>query len=367
MSGDPYPLETNQDKSFQGSVVVGIGFVLEPQEAKALMEKDPRNKDVLFPYLNGQDLNYNPDQTPSRWVINFFDWPLERGRRGSWEEASKGQRRAWKRSGEVPVDYPHPVAADYPDCLKIVRERVKPERDAVRRKAHRKYWWHYGDKRPALYQAIVPMQRILVTPRVSKYLNLVLVPVGMVYSEQVVVFTLDSYASFAYLQSSIHEMWTRGYASTFGQGLRYTPRDVLDNYAFVDPDKIVEDIGNIYYVHRHQIMLDRQEGLTDTYNRFHDPEESAADIARLRELHMEMDRAVAAAYGWEDLALGHGFHETQQGVRFTIDQDVRWEVLDRLLELNHARHEEEVREAAREKGNGGKRKQEVDERQLGLF
>ncbi len=50
-----------------------MGFVLTPEEAQALIEKDPRNKDVLFPYLNGQDLNSNPDQSPSRWVINFHD------------------------------------------------------------------------------------------------------------------------------------------------------------------------------------------------------------------------------------------------------------------------------------------------------
>jgi hypothetical protein len=103
-------------------------------------------------------------------------------------------------------------------------------------------------------------------------------------------------------------------------------------------------VGETYHEHRRQLMLERQEGLTDTYNRFHDPDETAADIARLRELHVKMDCAVAAAYGWDDLVLGHGFHEMMRGVRFTIDQDVRWEILDRLLELNHERYEEEVRQ-----------------------
>ena len=60
-----------------------------------------------------------------------------------------------------------------------------------------------------------------------------------------------------------------------------------------------------------------------TYNRFHNPEEAAADIERLRELHVEMDRAVADAYGWGDLELEHGFHETKQGVRFTISEEAR--------------------------------------------
>ena len=71
-----------------------------------------------------------------------------------------------------------------------------------------------------------------------------------------------------------------------------------------------------YHEHRRQIMLARQEGLTKTYNRFHNPDETADDIQKLRELHVEMDNAVAAAYGWTDLDLGHGFHETKQGLRF---------------------------------------------------
>jgi hypothetical protein len=90
-------------------------------------------------------------------------------------------------------------------------------------------------------------------------------------------------------------------------------------------------------------MLDRWEGLTATYNRVHNPKEEAADIVELRRLHVELDNAVATAYGWQDLVLDHDFWETRQGTRFTIGPDARVEVLDRLLELNHARYDEEVR------------------------
>lgn len=103
-------------------------------------------------------------------------------------------------------------------------------------------------------------------------------------------------------------------------------------------------------------MLTRQEGLTKTYNRFHDPDESADDIAMLRRLHTEMDAAVAAAYGWPDLDLGHGFHATKQGTRYTISEAARREVLDRLLALNHERHAEEVAAGLHEKGKGKAKK-----------
>ena len=107
-------------------------------------------------------------------------------------------------------------------------------------------------------------------------------------------------------------------------------------------------------------MQTHQEGLTKTYNRFHNSKETAADIQKLRELHVEMDEAVAAAYGWSDLKLQHGFHDTKQGLRYTISEVARREVLDRLLRLNHQRYAEEVRQGLHDK-KGGKRKVQRDE------
>ena len=103
-------------------------------------------------------------------------------------------------------------------------------------------------------------------------------------------------------------------------------------------------------------MLERQEGLTKTYNRFHDPHETSEDIVRLRELHKEMDELVARAYGWDDLELGHGFHETKQGLRYTISEAARREVLGRLLKLNHERYAEEVALGLHEKGAKARKK-----------
>ncbi len=82
--------------------------------------------------------------------------------------------------------------------------------------------------------------------------------------------------------------------------------------------------------------------------------ETAPDIAELRRLHVEMDQAVAAAYGWADLDLGHGFHTTKQGLRYTISEAARRTVLDRLLALNHARYAEEVKAGLHDKGSSRK-------------
>ena len=112
-------------------------------------------------------------------------------------------------------------------------------------------------------------------------------------------------------------------------------------------------MGEAYHDHRRQMMLSRNEGLTKTYNRFNDPSEQSDDITRLRALHVEMDGAVAAAYGWNDLDLTHDFQETTQGVRYTLSDPGRRIILDHLLALNQQRYEEEVQFGFREKKNHG--------------
>jgi DNA-binding GntR family transcriptional regulator len=89
-------------------------------------------------------------------------------------------------------------------------------------------------------------------------------------------------------------------------------------------------------------MLERNEGLTKTYNRVHNPAERASDIAELRAIHVEIDHAVAEAYGWTDLVLDHDFYETSQNIRYTLGSVVRQRILDRLLQLNFDRYAEEV-------------------------
>lgn len=358
--GNPYRLVANENKSFQGSIVLGMGFVLEPEEAQALIDKDPKNKDVLFPYLNGQDLNSNPDQAPSRWVINFFDWPLD----ADHDDPKKPKGP--------------PYAADYPDCLSIIEEKVKPERTRKKpngefklRKPLPQKWWIYADKRPALYGAIAECDRVLVVSRVSKYFGVAYAQAGWVYNERLTVFTQFD-GDFALLQNSFHEAWMLIYGSTLETRPMYTPTDCFETFPFPENTdtletpvlKELEAIGEHYYTHRQTIMQTRQEGLTKTYNRFHDPTQTDPDIQTLRDLHIQMDTAVAAAYGWHDLlpstsgrgaggeGLNHDFHETKQGLRFTISETARREVLDRLLELNHQRYAEEVAQGLHDKKKG---------------
>ena len=97
----------------------------------------------------------------------------------------------------------------------------------------------------------------------------------------------------------------------------YTPADCFEIFPF--PAGVLEHVaehctnddcqlttletaGREYYEFRAALMVRNNEGLTKTYNRFHDPDETSPDILKLRELHAAMDRAVLEAYGWHDLA-----------------------------------------------------------------
>jgi hypothetical protein len=322
---EPKRLPQNEGKAFIGDNVRGIGFVLEAEDAEALLAKNPQNRDCLFPYLNGEDLNSHPEQKPSRWVICFHDWPLERARQ-------------------------------YPDLLRIVEERVKPEREGLRNRddlRDRENWWRFARYRGDMRQAIAPLRRVLVRAQVSEMHVMVFVPKGWIYAMMTVVFAFDDDYHFALLQSSVHEVWLRKQASSLRTDVRYTPTDCFDTFPFPpeeyrriangewrmealsEPFRRAAEIGAEYHEHRRQIMLARNIGLTKTYNLFHDWGCTDADIQRLRELHAEMDRIILACYGWSDLDPQHGFYHNDRGqTRFSVSPQTRREILGRLLELN---------------------------------
>jgi len=280
--------------------------VLTPAAAADLIARDARNADVVRPYLNGEDLNSRPDCSPSRCVIDFRDWPIERAR-------------------------------EYAEPFEIVERLVRPERARLTEVRTRDKWWQFTRARPELYRTIAPLERVLVLARVSKTMLPALVPSDRVFHEKVVVIARSDAASFGLLTSGFHWWWAIVGGTTLRSDAMYTPERKFETFPQPRLPPAVADAGKRVDEHRRALMLSRQEGLTSTYNRVHDPAESAADIARLRELHVALDHAVRDAYGWTDLELGHDFHATRQGTRYTFEPIVRQEILDHLLELNHVR------------------------------
>lgn len=351
-SDNPASMKANAHKSFQGSIVLGMGFTFDDDnpdatpiaEMQRLVSKDSRNRERIFPYIGGEEINESPIHAHRRYVINF----------GTMDEV---EARAW------------------PDLMAIIEQKVKPERLKLKRAHQVERWWQYSDYRPGLYAAIAGLDRILVTPFVGKWLGFAYVPAATVVAAPMIAFAVNSPEFFMVLQSRPHEIWARFFGSSMKDDLRYTPSDCFETFPFPanwESNLTLEAVGREYYEFRAQLMVRNNEGLTSTYNRFHDPNEFDPDIVKLRDLHDTMDRAVLDAYGWRDLRLTCEFlldyeesedeSEEESGRtskkkkpwRYRWPDAVRDEVLARLLALNAERAQEEARAALLSAGPSSK-------------
>jgi hypothetical protein len=366
----PMSLARNSGLCFEGVKIYGPGFTFEglgSAETSSLKEREallkcPKNTERIFPYLGGEESNDSPTHSPRRYVINFEEFPLQREAMGkSWNTADAKQREVWLRNGIVPEDYPAPVAADWPELLRIVSEKVKPNRDKDNREQYRRLWWQFGEKRTTLTAKLAKLSNALICTRVQNHWTLTRLPTGTVFSDSLDVFCLEQDSAFAILQSRVHEAWIRFFGSSMKDDLRYTPTDCFETFPFPlnqDSESNLGQAGKVYLELRSVLMIENNQGLTKTYNRFHDPSEDSPGILHLRKLHAEMDHAVLTAYGWNDLIesgrttcefIPDYYDEPEQeggepipkSIRYRWPDATRDEVLARLLKLNAERAAEE--------------------------
>lgn len=349
---DPARLAENAGKSFVGSYVLGMGFTFDDTDnsgvassiadMERLIRKDPKNAERIFPYIGGAEINTSPTHAHHRYVINFGDMSEEEARR-------------------------------WPDLMSIVEQKVKPQRARLTKnpigRKRAKFWWQYGSTAKELYAAIEGLQRVLVISRVTEHFAFTYLPTGMVYADRLYVFVEPRTSFFVVVQSRIHELWARFLGSSLEDRFTYTVQDCFETFPFPkgwETSETLEETGRSYYEFRAALMVRNDEGLTATYNRFHNPEEDDADILKLRELHAAMDRAVLDAYGWTDIPTEYEFlldyeiDEEEWGNRrkpwrYRWPDDIRDELLARLIELNAKRAAEEERSGARRAKRRGRR------------
>ncbi|MCT9107864.1 hypothetical protein N4G69_19850 [Streptomyces mirabilis] len=335
VSGSPYQLAAYAGKAPNGYQVRKT-FVITDEEAQDLFRQHGRNRDVLLPYLINDEVNSDPDHRASEWAIDFDDMTID-------------------------------AAQSFPEVFSLLKSRVQPDESSENKGATSR-WWQHHRRRPELRAAIKNFPHVLVIGRHSKYGLPCLVANGQVYSDSLVVFhDSDQYGQLALLTSTWHfNWWTVKGESTLKEDPRYTPSDGFDT--FPQP-KITERLhlaGKALHLHRRKIQVTRTPriGLTDLYNEVHNPEEQHIDIQQLREIHREIDEAVAASYlahqfapqfDWVPLDLNYGFHETVRGIRWTVDPVVQIEMNDRLLELNHSVYADEVKRGLHNKKGTVKR------------
>ncbi len=338
---NPKVLLANANKSFIGSYVLGMGFTFDDSKPEAtsieemhrLIEKDAKNAERIFPYIGGEEVNSSPTHAHHRYVINF---------------------------GEISEK----EAREYSDLMEIVEEKVK----GTRGKHSTAPWWQFERLRGELFKAIAPLERVLVISRVGQHGSFTFLPSNVVFSEGLVIFALPTYSAFCILQSRIHEVFARFFSSSLEDRLRYNPSDCFETFPFPEnweTNPKLEAAGKEYYEYRAELMVCNNQGLTETYNRFHNPEENHPEIIKLRELHTQMDKAVLEAYGWTDIPteceflldyedeenltpnpspyqIEGGRKQKKKPYRYRWNEETHDDVLARLLVLNKERAEAEI-------------------------
>jgi hypothetical protein len=319
-----------------GTSVYGEGFVIDdPSAARRIAGESEMT--AIKPYLIASDLTATPNQAPRRLIIDLSNC-------ATYEDARR-----------------------YPALLAHLERTVKPMRDSLKGQIHQDSFWKFWDLRPELYEALATLKTTIVCPRVARFISFARVPSSYIFGDRVVVITHEGCDLLAILQSILHELWIDRFRTTMGAAPTYVVKTCFRTFPIPEESTwtSLETIGARYEAVRANAMATNGIGLTEFYGLFHDSSHSDDDVMTARTLQVEMDRAVAAVYGWSDLELAREFRKTASGVRYTVSDPVRTEALDRLLELNHTRHADEVAGSLHEGKDSGKkpRRRDTDESQ----
>ncbi|MCF2905525.1 class I SAM-dependent DNA methyltransferase [Octadecabacter sp. CECT 8868] len=308
---DAKPLRSNLKMSARGAFLIGKGFIVSKAKAIELaLGTDAMEAGIIKPFLGGYDLTQTHRR---RWVIDF--WGL------SEQEAKK----------------------QYPAAFQHLLDTVKPIRDENDMPWRRDNWWVFGDPGRSYRAATDGLDEMTVTSRTAKYRLFQLQKTENTPESEVVVIGTTDYDVIAVLSSKQHTVFSLATCGWMGIGNdpRYNNSLCFDPFPFPDltePQRThLRQLGEDLDAHRkRQQAAHPKLTLTQMYNvleklRAGDVIEGKDKdiydqglIGILRDLHDQIDAAVADAYGWpNDLS----------------DEDI----LLRLVALNKERAEEEAR------------------------
>jgi len=335
----PSALNQNAGYSFTGTFLNGPFEI--PEELAREWLTAPRNvaghknSDVIKLTANGQDLL---QRGPRKWLLDYG------------------------------VDLSEQDAALYEAPFKYAAQNIKPFRQRkdgdgnfeVRRVNHRERWWLHAEPRPGMRRALSGLERFIVTPMVSSTRVFCFLSSAFLANQKLVVFPKDDFLWLGLLSSSHHELWTLEYCSWIGAGNdpTYAANAVFLTFPF--PEGLTPNIPAADYANDPRAiaiakaaarlnelrenwlnppdLVQRVPEVVPSYpDRILPVDDKAAAILKKRTLtnlynerpawldmaHKELDRAVAAAYGWPD----------------DLSDD---EILARLFTLNQQRAQRET-------------------------
>jgi len=276
------PLLANRGLSSQGFTLVGDGFRLPVEEGQRLISADSSHAEIVRPLVNGRDLTHRPR---GFFTIDF---------------------------GLMTED----EAKRFPVLYDLLRNRVLPTRAANKREAYARYWWRYGETRSGLRDALGGLERYIATVETAKHRIFQFLPISTVAEHSVICLALDDAFHLGVLSSAIHVAWALAAGGTLEDRPRYQKILCFDPFPFPDPppelrQRIADVAGRLDRHRKEALERDERVTMTGMYNvleklRSGEPltpkEREIHEIAAcgvLRDLHDELDRLVAEAYGWE--------------------------------------------------------------------
>jgi len=285
----------------------GKGFLLSPAEFAALSPTLGSSAALVRPIFNGRDLAH---RSRGLRVIDFGLLDLHE-------------------------------AQEHPRLLNLVSDRVRPEREANRRAVYRDFWWRFGEPRRDLRAAMVGLERVIVTVDTAKHRFFRFLESMVLVDDKVVVVASSSAALLAVLSSAQHICWADAAGGRMGVGDDpvYSKSMCFDPFPFPHLDEAsAKELGELgerlHLLREDALSRDERVTMTGIYNvieklRSKDAlsaEERAihelAACGILRDLHDDLDRLVAEAYGWP----------------WPMEKE---EILERLVALHDERVDEE--------------------------
>lgn len=303
------PLLANSGLSSPGVKLHGAGFIVSKEKAKMLgLGSDPEVEKYIRDYRNGRDITAISRNV---MVIDLF---------GLTENE---------------------VRARFQGIFQHVFDNVKPERDHNNRDTYKKNWWLHGEPRSEMRPMINGLPRFISTPVTAKHRFFVFLSQEVLPDDALINIATADAASLAILSSSLHILWSRSSGSTLEDRPRYLKTTCFDPFPFPD---LTDDqrtrlrfLGEELDAHRkRQQAAHPKLTLTQMYNvleklrageTIEGKDREIYDqglIGILKDLHDQIDAAVAEAYGWP------------------VDLSAE-DILFRLVALNKERAEEEAR------------------------
>ena len=303
-------LNANDGLSCPGVKLHGSGFIVTPEEAKALgLGKIKGLERIIRPYRNGKDLN---DAPRGVMVIDLFGLTVNEVRE------------------KFPAVYQH------------VLTRVKPERDTNNRATYRDNWWIFGEPRRDFRPALGDIDRYIATTETSKHRFFQFLEADILPDNMVIAIALDDAFYLGILNSRLHVVFslTAGGRLGVGNDPRYNKSRCFDPFPFPicgeAEKKPIRKLAEELDAHRKRAQDQHGLTLTGLYNvlekirageKLTDKEKVIHDaglVSVLKQLHDDLDAAVFASYGWTA----------------TLTDA---EILERLVALNAERAAEEKR------------------------